>query len=114
MYGVIGRACQHVVSEKGTLYSRVYDRGYDLFDIDDFVLLSYPLPRKKVYLSSDTSYRISVEYMVQKGLLATRGKSKRPYTLISKVVPGEFTGLRSVIEISAEIVDDFFQIYEDA
>ena len=59
--GVIGRANQHVTSNIGTLYNCVYDEGYDLYEIEDFVLLSYPLPREKKYLSEETSYRISVE-----------------------------------------------------
>lgn len=111
--GVIGRALQHIEPETGTLYNRVEDYGYELTDIDDFVLLSYPLPREKVYLSSDTSYRISVEYLVQKGLIASRIKSKRPYKLISNVTPGQYINLRSIQNISKEIIEDFMEIYEE-
>lgn len=111
--GVIGRALQHIEPETGTLYKRVEDFGYKLTDIEDFVLLSYPLPREKAYLSSDTSYRISVEYLVQKGLIASKIKSKTPYKLISNVTAGQYTDLKSVQNISKEIINDFMEIYED-
>lgn len=112
-HGVIGRALQHIEPESGTLYNRVEDYGYELTNIEDFVLLSYPLPREKAYLSSDTSYRISVEYLVQKGLIASRIRSKTPYRLISNVTPGQYINLKSVQNISEEIIDDFMEIYED-
>ena len=59
--GVIGRANQHISRDSGTLYSRLYDKGYDLDDIDDFILLSYPLPREKRFLSEETSYRMVIK-----------------------------------------------------
>lgn len=110
--GVIGRANQHVSSGAGTLYNRVYDEGYDLYEIEDFVLLSYPLPREKKYLSEETSYRISVEYLVQKGLIEKRIDSTKPYKLISYVTPGVHTGKKSVQHIASGIIGDFLEVYE--
>lgn len=110
--GVIGRANQHISSGTGTLYNRVYDEGYNLYDIEDFVLLSYPLPREKKYLSEETSYRISVEYLVQKGLIEKRINLSKPYKLISRVMPGVHTGKRTVQNIANEIIGDFLEVYE--
>ena len=112
-YGVVGRANQHVDSS-GTLYRRVYDKGYDLHQIEDFVLLSYPLPREKKYLSEETSYRISVEYLVQKKLTENKINSDTPYTLVSRVEVGPHTGLVSVQKIADEIAKDFHEVYNEA
>ena len=79
--GVVGRAVQHITNDTGTLYNRVYDKGYDINQIDDFILLSYPLPREKRFTSEETSYRISVEYMVQKKLIEKRIEQERPYQI---------------------------------
>lgn len=57
-HGVIGRADQHVGHKKGTLYNRVYDKGYDLDEINDFILLSYPLPREKSFFQK----KLLIEY----------------------------------------------------
>lgn len=45
--GVVGRAVQHITNDTGTLYNRIYNKGYDINQINDFILLSYPLPREK-------------------------------------------------------------------
>ena len=111
--GVIGRANQHVSHDSGTLYSRLYDKGYDLDDIDDFILLSYPLPREKRFLSEETSYRISVEYLVQKKLIECRKNCDVPYELVSKVVPGPHTNLMKIDNLANEIVTDFIHIYNE-
>lgn len=111
--GVVGRAYQHVSSNTGTLYNCVYEEGYDLYEIEDFVLLSYPLPREKRYLSEETSYRISVEYLVQKGLIEKRINLSDPYKLISHVKPGLHTGKKSVQNIANKIIFDFLEVYEE-
>ena len=114
IHGVIGRANQHVGHSTGTLYHRVYDKGYNLDMIDDFVLLSYPLPRERKYLSEETSYRISVEYLVQKKLIERRIVFEKPYMIVSNVEVGPHTNLGSVNSIAEEIVRDFCEAYEDA
>ena len=114
IHGVIGRACQHVGHSNGTLYHRVYDKGYDLDQIDDFVLLSYPLPREKRYISEETAYRISLEYLVQKKLIENRINSPVKYTLVSKVEVGPYTGLAILQKIANEIVEDFCFAYIEA
>lgn len=112
--GVIGRAVQHVTNETGTLYNRIYDKGYDINQIEDFILLSYPLPREKRFLSEETSYRISVEYLVQKKLIERRKDQDNPYKIVSNVTPGPFVDLAIIQKLSDEIVDDFIDIYEKA
>lgn len=113
IHGVVGRADQHVGHSSGTLYHRVYDKGYDLDQIDDFILLSYPLPREKRYISEETAYRISVEYLVQKKLIENRINSPRSYTLVSNVEVGPHTGLISVQNIADDIVADFNEAYNE-
>lgn len=110
--GVIGRAVQHVTNETGTLYNRIYDQGYDINQIDDFILLSYPLPREKRFRSEETSHRISVEYLVQKKLIERRKDQDKPYKTVSNVKPGPFVDLAIIQKLSDEIVDDFIDIYE--
>lgn len=113
IYGVVERANQHVTQPCGTLYSRVYDEGLNLNDIDDFVLLSYPLPREKRFLSEDTGYRISVEYLVQKILNRKRKDVREPYKCISNVSPGPFVGMEKMLKIAEYISNDFIEIYTE-
>lgn len=113
VHGVVGRANQHIDHTTGTLYQRVYDKGYDLDKIDDFVLLSYPLPREKRYMSEETAYRISVEYLVQKNLIGNKINSMRKYTLISKVETGPYINLVCIQEIANNIVMDFLEAYNE-
>ncbi len=112
--GVIGRGCQHVTHGTGTLFKRLYDKGYDIDEINDFLLLSYPLPREKRFLTEETSYRISVEYLVQKGLVERRRVSSKPYKLLSNVSPGPYTRLKSMQNIAESIINDFIDIYEES
>lgn len=111
--GVLGRSLQHIKPGTGTLYKRLYEKGFDLYEIDDLVLLSYPLPREKRFLSEETSYRISVEYLVQTILIERRKDISEPYSFLSNVVPGSFTGLAKIKHIAEEIANDFLAIYEE-
>ena len=113
IHGVIGRAYQHVDHGAGTLYHRVYDEGYDLDLIDDFVLLTYPLPREKRFISEETGYRISVEYLVQKKLIANKIKSTDNYKLISYVDVGPYTNIASIQAIAESIAIDFNEAYNE-
>ena len=113
IHGVIGRAYQHVDHSAGILYHRVYDEGYDLDLIDDFVLLTYPLPREKRFISEETGYRISVEYLVQKKLIANKIKSTDNYKLISYVDVGPYTNIASIQAIAESIAIDFNEAYNE-
>lgn len=110
-HGVVGRANDHV-STGGTLYSRVAEQGYDLDEIDDFILLSFPLPREKKFSTSETAYRISVEYLVQQKIILINKNSSCPYQVISYVTPGPNTGMKRLKKIADDIVKDFFEVYE--
>ena len=111
IHGVVGRANQHI-SNEGTLYCRLHDAGYELDELDDLMLLSYPLPRERKFMSEETSYRISVEYLVQKFLLSKRIESENPYKLISNVTPGPHVSMKRINKIAENIVQDFWEIYE--
>lgn len=111
--GVLGRAIEHINCKNGTLYKRLYEKGYDLNDIDDFFILSYQLPQEKRFLTEETSYRISVEYLVQKLLIKRRKNISKPYILLSNVTPGPFVNVAKMNNIAEEIVNDFLSIYEN-
>lgn len=114
IHGVVGRANQHVEHSNGTLYNRIYDKGYDLDQIDDFVLLSYPLPREKRFVSEETGYRISVEYLVQKKLIGERINCPVKYSLVSNVEPGPYTDLALIQKLAEDIAEDFREAYIEA
>lgn len=110
--GVIGRAYQHV-QKNGTLCERCYQKGYDLNKIDDFILLSFPLPREKRFLSEDIGYRISVEYLVQRNLIELNNQAVRKYKVISNITTGPYTNLNKIIKIADEISENFIKIYNE-
>lgn len=110
--GVIGRASQHV-QKGGTLYERCYDCGYELNEINDFILLSFPLPREKNFLSEETSFRNSVEFLVQHNLLVLNSKVKRKYKLISYVEPGQYTNHYRIKQLANDISEKFIKIYNE-
>ena len=70
------------------------------------------MPRKKEYRSEESSYRISVEFLVQKKLLIERIKVKNPYILISNVVVGEHINMNDIKKLAEDIVNDFIEVYE--
>lgn len=114
IHGVVGRANQHVSHSTGTLYSKVYASGYNMDEIDDFILLSFPLPREKRFISADTSYRISVEYMVQQNLIELRKDVDCPYKCISYVTTGPYNDQKKLQRIAKTIAEDFKEIYVEA
>ncbi len=111
-YGVIGRANQHV-QKGGTLYENCYKKGYELNEINDFILLSFPLPREKRFLSEDTGYRISVEFLVQHKLIELNNKAIKKYRFLSYVTPGPYTNLKKIKIIAEEIAEKFIKIYNE-
>ena len=111
--GVIGRADQHVTIGKGTLYDRLREHGLDLYEVNDLLLLSYPLPQERGFLSEESAYRISVEYLVQVNLHHLRANIDKPYQLISRVQPGPYIDHKKMKNIAKKISDDFIEIYEE-
>jgi hypothetical protein len=81
--GPIGRAQGHFNS-KGTFRKRfLQERGLGIEKALDMILLSFPLPKKRLYISEENSYRESVEYLVMKELQLRRGTLTPSYDIIS-------------------------------
>lgn len=110
--GVIGRANQHVCQD-GTLYGRCYEKGYDINLIEDFILLSFPLPRERHFLSEDTGYRISVEYLVQHNIIEMNNRANRYYKVISNISTGPYTNYALIKKIAKEISETFIEVYNE-
>ncbi len=81
--GPIGRAHGHFNS-KGTFRKRfLQEKGIGIEKVADMILLSFPLPKKRIYLTLESSYRESVEYLVMKELQLKRGTLMPSYDIIS-------------------------------
>lgn len=109
--GVIGRAVSHVTNN-GTLRDRCLEYGISMDEIDDFILLSYELPNERKYISTESSYRLAVEYTVQINMHRIRGNSNPPFRVISRVTYTEPASNTEIIKIASEIVSDFKRIYD--
>lgn len=111
--GVIGRAYEHVSLKSGTLKKCLDEKGYDLYELNDLLLLSYSLPPENEFLSEETAYRISVEYLVQYYLQILRKDADEPYQLISHVTPGPFVDHERIKNIAKKISQDFVEVYRE-
>lgn len=81
--GPIGRANGHFNS-KGTFRKRfLEEKGFGIENVFDMTLLSFPLPKKRIYTSEESSYRESVEYLVEKNLQYIRGAFSPSFDIIS-------------------------------
>lgn len=110
--GPIGRAGGHF-SSKGTFRKRfIEEKGIGIEKVEDMILLSFPLPKKQLYISEESSYRESVEYLVQKELQLLRGMLYPSYDVVSwhERFPRR-TGNTEVKKIANEIVVNFKSIY---
>lgn len=110
--GPIGRAGGHF-SSKGTFRKRfLEEKGIGIENVQDMILLSFPLPKKQLYISEESSYRESVEYLVQKELQIVRGTLIPSYDIVSwhERFPRR-TSNSEVKRIALEIVQDFLTNY---
>lgn len=110
--GPIGRAHGHFTS-RGTFRKRfLQQRGIGIEKIQDMILLSFPLPKNRVYTSEESSYRESVEYLVQKELQLRRGKYAPSYDIVSwhDRFPRR-TSNSEVIKVASDIVQTFENNY---
>lgn len=111
--GVIGRAYEHL-GEDGTLRKRVFEAGYYLEEIEDFLLLSFPLPTDKKYPNYilSNSDRHAVEYLVKSGCLRqVKNICKRDYKLVSESAAITECIEKPVnIKIANDIVEDCIKI----
>ena len=110
--GPIGRAQGHFNS-KGTFRKRfLQERGIGVESIKDMILLSFPLPKKMLYTTKESSYRESVEYLVMKELQIRRGILSPSYDIVSwhDRMPRR-TSNSEVIKIANQIVSQFVSAY---
>lgn len=110
--GPIGRANGHFI-RNGSFRKRFDQyRGYGIENISDLILISFPLPKELKYISVESSYRESVEYLVQKELQVMRGSLSPSFDVVSwhDRFPKR-TGNSEVISIANGIVDSFKSIY---
>jgi hypothetical protein len=106
--GPIGRAHGHFNSS-GTFRKRfLQQKGVGIEKVPDMILLSFPLPKKRLYTSEESSYRESVEYLVQKELQLRRGKLIPNYDIVSwhDRFPRR-TSNAEVIKVALDIVQKF-------
>lgn len=110
--GTIGRANGHF-TRKGSFRKRFDEyRGFGIEKVADLILLSFPLPKELKYISVESSYRESVEYLVQKELQVLRGSLSPSYDVVSWHARfPKRTGNWEVISIANSIVSSFKGIY---
>ena len=111
--GVIGRAAQHV-SRGGSLRKCLWDKGYELDEIDDFLLLSYPLPRGWRYTDTESSGREAVEYYVQVGIRYLQDELQEYLRIVSHVRSTDYLDQGEAKRLAQEIVADFKEVYDCA
>lgn len=110
--GPIGRAQGHF-NRKGTFRKRfLEEKGIGVERVTDMVLLSFPLPQKREYISVESSYRESVEYLVRKELQLQRGLLSPSYDIISwhERFPRR-TNNSEVQKVAGDIVNNFIKVY---
>lgn len=111
--GTIGRAGGHF-DYKGTLRKRFLERkGFYINPVTDLVLITFDLPRSKIFTTSEKSYREAVEYLVQKKLQLIRNNFNPTFEIISWVRANPRTSSRYLDLIADSIVIDFVQEYPD-
>ncbi|MEQ8683292.1 MAG: GIY-YIG nuclease family protein [Cyclobacteriaceae bacterium] len=111
--GTIGRASGHF-NRRGQFRKRFTQyRGYEINDVEDMVLLSFPLPKKQEFISVERSYREAVEYLVQKGLIQIRGTLNPNFDIISWVRDSPRVGNSEVRRLAREIIDTFSLKYDN-
>lgn len=106
--GPIGRAHGHFNST-GTFRKRfLQEKGIGIENVQDMILLSFPLPKKRLYISEETSYRESVEYLVMKELQLSKGRLIPNYEIVSwhDRFPRR-TSNSEVKRIASDIVSEF-------
>lgn len=111
--GTLGRASSHV-QKNGTLRTRFEEEaGINLEKATDLILLSYALPNKREFLSTESSYRESVEYLVQIKLRDIRADMSPSFNLISKIRTTSRSSNATLAKYAEEIVSHFQQIYPE-
>lgn len=110
--GPLGRAQGHFNST-GTFRKRfLQERGIGIEHVKDMILLSFALPKKRQYITEESSYRESVEYLVMKDLQLSRGVLSPSYDIVSwhDRFPRRTTN-SEVKRVAADIVNKFTVAY---
>lgn len=111
--GTFGRARSHIGS-LGTLRKQVEVKlGERLETVDDLNLLSFILPQEPKFTGIESTYRESVEYLVQVKLIERRVQCNPPFKIISTVRPFSRTTEASIQKIAEEIVEGFLSVYDN-
>lgn len=109
--GTIGRAYGHI-QNNGTLRVRFEDEvGTKLENARDLVLLSYPLPSQREFVSTESSYREAVEYLVQIKLRDIRASVHPSFNLISKIRTTSRSSNVTLSTYADAIVKHFQEVY---
>ena len=111
--GTLGRAAQHVCRDGSLRLRFEAEVGLPLERADDLVLISFTLPQDQKYLSSASTYRESVEYLVQAELWDARAECSPPFTIISKIRTSPRASEPAVRRIAEGIVADFVRLYDN-
>ena len=112
--GTIGRADGHF-NRNGTFRKKILrKKGYSIENIHDLILLSFPLPKKREYISEERSYREAVEYLIYKELLLQRTSVNPSFDVVAWVRDSPVrTNNSEVKKIALNIIDAFLSNYED-
>lgn len=109
--GVLGRACSHT-SKNGTLRLRFYEYyGDKLESTSDWKLFSFSLPDKSKYTTSESAFRLGVEYLVQVKLHEIRGYASPPFRIISNIQYVDQCNLRETKNEAMTIVNKLSNIF---
>jgi hypothetical protein len=109
--GSFGRGYSHIQSN-GTLRIRCFERvGIDIEMVSDLTLFSYLLPENAEFISTESAFRLAVEYLVQSKLYMERKQVYPVFQIISNISTTGHTSNSQVKDIASEIVKDFIDGY---
>jgi hypothetical protein len=112
-FGTFGRAFSHIQSD-GTLRTRCLERvGLRLEIVTDLYLLSFPLPNTREFISSESSFRIAVEYLVQIGLHDAKMELFPSFQIISNISTSAYVTNQLVKNTASYIINSFKIFYEE-
>ena len=110
--GVVSRSSGHV-RKKGTLRTRVYERcGMQIESANDWNVLSFVLPKKKIFTGVASSHREAIEYLVQTKLNEIRADTKPPFEIVSNVNYSDYCDHHEINILANNIIKKFINFYK--
>lgn len=88
--------------------------GYELDEIDDLLLLSYPLPSDWRFTNAESAGREAVEYYVQVGIRDLQEGFRDYLRIVSHVRSTDFFDAGEAQVLAREIINDFKEVYDCA